>query len=250
MKKLFLWLLIISVIVVFYLAGCNAEVKKEVEDAEKAVVVAENAIVDLSTQELVDSAQALYYTALPLVTALETGEVKDDLTARLETVKTTISSAKVLLDEVAATEAVVTAEAAIVDLSTKALVDTATGLYNTANNLVTALPEGTVKDDITARLAVVQDAIEDTTIEGKIAFVSDCDGNDEIYIMNIDGSGQTNLTNNQADEWNPFFSPDGNKIVFVSDRDGKMEIYIMNIDGSEQTKLTDEVYNTNPCFPS
>ena len=36
----------------------------------------------------------------------------------------------------------------------------------------------------------------------RIAFVSNRDGNLEIYVMNADGSGQTNLTNNPAlDRW-------------------------------------------------
>ena len=33
----------------------------------------------------------------------------------------------------------------------------------------------------------------------KIAFVSNRDGNQEIYVMNADGSNQTRLTNNSAD---------------------------------------------------
>jgi len=32
----------------------------------------------------------------------------------------------------------------------------------------------------------------------RIAFFSDRDGNFEIYVMNADGSNQTNLTNNSA----------------------------------------------------
>src|SRR3989304_2986660 len=38
---------------------------------------------------------------------------------------------------------------------------------------------------------------------GKIAFHSDRDGNYEIYAMNADGSGQTNLTNNPASDGGP-----------------------------------------------
>jgi hypothetical protein len=34
----------------------------------------------------------------------------------------------------------------------------------------------------------------------KIAFVYDRDGNGKIYIINIDGSGQTRLTNNPAED--------------------------------------------------
>ncbi|MFZ3385854.1 MAG: hypothetical protein WA120_01590 [Candidatus Hydromicrobium sp.] len=40
----------------------------------------------------------------------------------------------------------------------------------------------------------------------KIAFNSDRDGNGEIYIMNMDGSGQTRLTNNPADDGGLCFS--------------------------------------------
>lgn len=37
----------------------------------------------------------------------------------------------------------------------------------------------------------------------KIVFVSVRDGNSEIYMMNADGTDQTNLTNDQARDWNP-----------------------------------------------
>jgi len=47
---------------------------------------------------------------------------------------------------------------------------------------------------------------EETALEDKIAFVSYRDGNNEIYIMNIDGTGQINLTNNPEDYYSPCFS--------------------------------------------
>jgi TolB protein len=40
-----------------------------------------------------------------------------------------------------------------------------------------------------------------------IAFVSDRDGNDEIYIMNADGTGQRRITHNEADDQQPAWSP-------------------------------------------
>jgi Tol biopolymer transport system component len=73
----------------------------------------------------------------------------------------------------------------------------------------------------------------------KIAFVSDRDGNPEIYAMNPDGSNQTRLTDNQDRDTRPSWSPDGNKIIFSTNRDGNLEIYTMNADGSNQTRLTD-----------
>ncbi len=73
---------------------------------------------------------------------------------------------------------------------------------------------------------------------GKIAFATFRDGNWEIYAMNPDGSGPTNLTNNEAQDRCPGWSSDGAKIAFTSNRDGNYEIYVMNADGSDQTRLT------------
>ncbi len=50
--------------------------------------------------------------------------------------------------------------------------------------------------------------------QGKIAFTSFRDGNQEIYVMNADGSNQINLTNNLGFDSNPSFSPNGSKIAF------------------------------------
>ena len=72
----------------------------------------------------------------------------------------------------------------------------------------------------------------------KIAFVSDRDGNAAIYVMNADGSDQTNLTDTPALDIDPAWSPDGSRIAFVSYRDGNYEVYVMNADGSDQTNLT------------
>ena len=74
--------------------------------------------------------------------------------------------------------------------------------------------------------------------ETKIAFTSNRDGNEEIYLMNAEGSGLTNLTNNAANDFSPAWSPYGKKIAFTSYRDGNEEIYVMNADGSGQINLT------------
>ena len=76
---------------------------------------------------------------------------------------------------------------------------------------------------------------------GQIAFASNRDGNFEIYTMSEDGSDQTRLTEEDANDFDPSWSPDGDKIAFVSFRDGSnnMEIYVMDADGSDQTRLTE-----------
>jgi hypothetical protein len=70
--------------------------------------------------------------------------------------------------------------------------------------------------------------------DGKgVVFTSRPDGNDEIYVMNSDGSGiPTRLTNNPAADEFPTFSPDGKEVAFSSNREGNFEIYVVDSDGS------------------
>ncbi len=49
------------------------------------------------------------------------------------------------------------------------------------------------------------------------------------------------LTNNNAWDAGPAWSPDGKRIAFCSNRDGKSEIYMMNSDGSDVKRLTNNL---------
>lgn len=73
----------------------------------------------------------------------------------------------------------------------------------------------------------------------KIAFGSNRDGNDEIYIMDEDGTGVRRLTNTLAYDGQASWSPDGTRLTFISDRDGRKGIYLMNADGTNVSKLAD-----------
>ena len=72
----------------------------------------------------------------------------------------------------------------------------------------------------------------------KIAFYSERDGNWDVYVMNRDGTGLVQLTDDPASDFGPIWSPDGTKIGFASTRDGDYEIYTMNPDGTGVTQLT------------
>ena len=84
---------------------------------------------------------------------------------------------------------------------------------------------------------------------GQIVFYSERDGDPEIYVIEADGSGLRQLTDNNASDMAPAWSPNGTHIVFVSDRDGNKEIYVMGHDGSEPQRLTnDSAYESHPAW--
>jgi len=112
--------------------------------------------------------------------------------------------------------------------------------------------------------------------KGKIVFSSSADGDDEIYIMDINGTNLRQLTHNPASKEDtaadskPSFSPDGIIIVFTSSRQGKntefiydsegrvigsgtsgkgtSDIYIMDSEGNNQIPLTYGEINSHPFF--
>jgi len=84
----------------------------------------------------------------------------------------------------------------------------------------------------------------------KIVFSSHRDGNNEIYVMDADGSGQTRLTNNPAIDEFPDWSPDRSQIAFHTNRDGgNYEVYVIDADGGGLTRLiTNPAYDAEPAW--
>jgi Tol biopolymer transport system component len=81
----------------------------------------------------------------------------------------------------------------------------------------------------------------------RIAFVSQRDGNAEIYVMNADGTGATRVTNDPLTDGRPGFTPDGLALVFHSSRTaGKQQIWVVNVDGTGLTQLTRDSANSSP----
>jgi TolB protein len=74
---------------------------------------------------------------------------------------------------------------------------------------------------------------------GRIVFVSDRDGNDEIYSMEADGSDVQRLTYNDSIDFYPTWAPYGDKIAFSSTRDGLVfDIFTMDADGANPFNVT------------
>ena len=72
-----------------------------------------------------------------------------------------------------------------------------------------------------------------------LAFVTNRDGNNEIYIANAnDDEPAERLTINEASDTEPVWSPDGERIAFVTDLFGETEILVMDADGTNQQRLT------------
>jgi Tol biopolymer transport system component len=74
---------------------------------------------------------------------------------------------------------------------------------------------------------------------GQIAFVKqNFDGTSAIWVMNADGSGQLQLTDEATINVHPNWSPDGSRIAFASSRAGSFDIFTIAPDGSNPTRLT------------
>jgi TolB protein len=79
----------------------------------------------------------------------------------------------------------------------------------------------------------------------KVAFEGYVGEDTEIFVVNSDGTGMMQLTDNAENDWAPAISGDGSRIVFQrSTRQqqgiGEMQIFVINSDGTGLTKLTDD----------
>ena len=72
----------------------------------------------------------------------------------------------------------------------------------------------------------------------RIAFSSMNDGRFDIFTISIDGSNMRKLTEDQGNNEDPCWSPDGRYIVFSSNRMGGYHLYIMNANGQNQRRIT------------
>ncbi len=77
---------------------------------------------------------------------------------------------------------------------------------------------------------------------GKIAFASNRDGVEKIYVMNADGSGLVKLTDGPH-HLQPSWSPDGTQIAFMGLVNEATALFIMNADGSKRRQRATNIFH-------
>jgi Tol biopolymer transport system component len=71
----------------------------------------------------------------------------------------------------------------------------------------------------------------------------------QIVIYDLSTKSKSNITNNQYENWRPFFSPDEKQIVFISRRSGNYDLFLMDLVTHSEKQLTDTYYDEwDPAF--
>jgi Tol biopolymer transport system component len=71
----------------------------------------------------------------------------------------------------------------------------------------------------------------------EIAFVSNRDGNAELYTHNLVTGNERRLTTTAADEAGPSWSPDGRQLVFTRSVNGDADLYVLDLTSGDERPL-------------
>lgn len=71
-----------------------------------------------------------------------------------------------------------------------------------------------------------------------IVFDSTRRGSSDLWRVNVDGTGLTQITNDAGDEWHPSLSPDGRTVAYHAALNGNREIFTASVGGGERRQLT------------
>ncbi|NTV97611.1 MAG: Tol-Pal system beta propeller repeat protein TolB, partial [Chlorobiaceae bacterium] len=83
----------------------------------------------------------------------------------------------------------------------------------------------------------------------EVATTLSFEGDQEIYLIRLDGSVAQRLTRSRGIDLSPTFSPDGTKMAFVSSRNGLPQIFVQDLSTGAVKRLTfSGRYNTQPSW--
>lgn len=108
-------------------------------------------------------------------------------------------------------------------------------------NIYEANPDGTDLKPLTSGAAYHAECAYSSD-GSKIIYASNENGSMNLYVMNADGSNQTQLTQTSGIyNGGPFFSPDGSKIIYRADKDkpDMLQIYLFDLENNQEIQLTD-----------
>ncbi|UCF20288.1 MAG: PD40 domain-containing protein [Gemmatimonadota bacterium] len=116
-----------------------------------------------------------------------------------------------------------------------------------------ALPDtGSVSISDAMPVTVGNQVIENHAVsrDGRwLAFDSNREGNQDIYLMPAEGGQPRRLTRDPASDYHPDFSPDGAEIVFYSTRHGSRDVFITSLNEKDPVRLTDSPeQDRHPAF--
>jgi hypothetical protein len=173
-------------------------------------------------------------TAIAQVRGTATTQAQETVMAQVQ--ETAVAQAQ----ETAIAQVQGTATAQAQEAATAQVQETATGQaqFTPLPPPITPLPSASIEPRPSAITPITLKPTPRSVNVGQIAFVSNRDGNDEIYVMNPDGSSQRRLTNTPGEEWHPDWSPDGTRIVFQCMSGDTSNVCLVNADGSGYTQLT------------
>lgn len=83
----------------------------------------------------------------------------------------------------------------------------------------------------------------------QVAFLSDREGNYDVFLLDVDADSVVNLTAHPAMDYGFSWSPDGERLAFASDREGNEEIYVLTLRSGTISRLThDEARDGSPSW--
>ncbi|MFW5696564.1 MAG: TolB family protein, partial [Phototrophicaceae bacterium] len=102
----------------------------------------------------------------------------------------------------------------------------------------TPQPDAPVSLNLPTPIPTATDLPEVLQARGTIAFVAREYGRDDIWAVPVGSTQPIRITNSDADDRDPMWSPDGRQLAYASRNDGNWEIYIYDILAGETSRMT------------